>query len=81
MDIGQLEEARDNYQQAIYRDSAFPGYWHSVGVLYYVSGQLRDSLEAFAQSVQRNPYIPGTWHSLGVLVCDKKRKSPESNSL
>lgn len=81
MDIGQVEKAYENYQQAIYREGAFPGYWHSVGVLYYVINQFLDSFDAFTRSVRLNPYIPEAWYCLGVLVCDKKRKPSENNSL
>lgn len=71
MDIQQPQNAHVKYQQAIYRDDRFPGYWISMGVLYYAANSYRRSLDALSRGIRLNPYISEAWYNLGVLVSIK----------
>ena len=51
MDIQQYPKAFDSYQQTIYCAHDFPGYWTSIGLLYFAINQFRDSLDAFVKSI------------------------------
>lgn len=68
MDIQQYRKAYDSYQQAVYLAYKFPGYWNSIGVLYFAFNRYRDSRRSLAISVRLNPSLSEPWYNLGVLV-------------
>jgi general transcriptional corepressor CYC8 len=72
MDTQQYPKAYYSYQQAVTRVGSLPGYWTSIGLLYFAINQYRDSLDALARSVRLNPYISEHWYNLGVLVSIRK---------
>jgi glucose repression mediator protein len=72
MDIQQYQKAYESYQQAVYLANRFPGYWNSIGLLFFAINQYHDSLDALAQSLRLNPHISEPWYNLGVLVCIRR---------
>jgi tetratricopeptide (TPR) repeat protein len=79
MEFDELQIALQKFHEAIYRNETFPGYWHSLGVAYYVLDNLRECIACFSNSLRLNPYIPENWYCLGVLVSGSKWNSKNSN--
>jgi glucose repression mediator protein len=75
MDIQQPIKAIVAYREAIWLDYSCPGYFHSLGVLYYSEQQHLDSLDYLSRGIRLNPYIPEAWYNLGVLASIGKRIS------
>jgi Flp pilus assembly protein TadD len=75
--LGDLEAARDSYQQAVDLKESFPGAWHNLGIVCAQKGDHLAAMNAFRREVNWVPDNIRAWYDLGVTL-DKLGRADEA---
>jgi Flp pilus assembly protein TadD len=66
--LGDLEAARDSYQQAVDLKESFSGAWHNLGIVCAQKGDHLAAMNAFRREVNWVPDNIRAWYDLGVTL-------------